>query len=124
MVRAKRYIEEGEHRRAIEAYEDALENDTQNKELRAALEEAQAGRFMSAARFERVKEGMGPEEVKALLGPVNLRNIREFREEKMLAWFYPTDEGGGTARVLFREDQPKGKLFVYRTNFEEVKSAR
>ncbi len=120
MVLAREWIDKGgDYKRAIEIYQTALRFDPDNPELEAALAEAEALRFMTAERFAQAKKGMTEDEVRAVLGQVNLHNVRDFPDRKVLAWFFPTGEGGAAAAVWFRQE--KGQNVVYKTNFEEVK---
>jgi tetratricopeptide (TPR) repeat protein len=115
---ARRFIEEaGDYRRAIEIYEAALSIDPVNPELRRALAEAQAEQFTSAAKLAEVKEGMSPDEVRALLGPPNLHNVREY-PGGIVAWFYDREEGGA-AGIWFEKKGAKG-LAVYASAFDAV----
>lgn len=115
---ARRFIElAGDYRRAIEICERALELDPGNPALLAELARAREMRFVTAERFARVKEGMSPDEVKALLGPPNLHNVREL-PGNVVAWFFDRDEGGAAAGVWF--EHRRGKLTVYATDFAAV----
>jgi tetratricopeptide (TPR) repeat protein len=122
MVIAREYIERGgDYRRAIEIYQAALAVDPDNQELQAALAEAEADRFMTLERLALVKSGMSEDEVVAVVGRPLTRNVREYPEKKVTAWFYPTDEAGNAAGVFF---QIKGdKKVVYEINPEAVKAA-
>jgi len=121
MVVAREYIElGGDYRRALDIYGQLLQADPDNSEVRAALADAQAKRFMTAPRFEAVKKGMSTDEVVAALGRPLARNIKEYPEKKVTAWFYPKDEGGDAAGVFFTEKS--GKKVVYQVNFEAVKA--
>ena len=117
---AKEWIEKGgDYKRAIDIYENALRFDPDNEAVKAALADAEANRFMTAERFEAAKQKMTEAEVRAVLGQVNLHNVKPFPDGKVVAWFYPTGPDGGAAAVWFRED--KGVNRVYKLNFEEVK---
>ena len=117
LIIAREYIEEGgDYKRAISTYQQALIVDPDNPELQAALEEAESLRFMSEERLSQVKKGMSEEEVRELLGQPNLYNIREYEEQGVTAWYYPTNEQGASAAVWFRPRQ--GELQVYKTDFE------
>ncbi|HSM13187.1 MAG TPA: hypothetical protein VLA66_03900 [Thermoanaerobaculia bacterium] len=122
MAIAREYIERGgDYRRAIEIYLAALAVDPDNQELRAALVEAEANRFMTPERLALVKSGMSEDEVVAVVGRPLTRNVREYPEKKVTAWFYPTDEAGNAAGVFF---QLKGdQKVVYEINPEAVKAA-
>lgn len=115
---ARRFIElAGDYRRAIEICERALELDPGNPALLAELARAREMRFVTAERFAGVREGMDPDEVKALLGPPNLHNVREL-PGNIVAWFFDRDESGAAAGVWF--ERRKGKLSVYATDFAAV----
>lgn len=116
MAVAREYIElGGDYRKAIEIYQTALSLDPDNKELKAALESAQARRFMTAERFAAVKKGMTQAEVRRALGQPYHRNIKEYPDKKVTAWFYPKSEAGDAAGVWFNE-----KGVVYQANFNAV----
>lgn len=117
----KEWIEKGgDYRKAISIFTDALELDPDNEGLKSALASAEEMRFMTEERLSQVTKGMTPDEVKELLGPVNLRNIREYPERKVVAWFYPVNEQNEASAVWFRKNKADESV-VYRTNFEEVR---
>lgn len=116
---AQEYIEQGgDYRRAITIYQGALEADPDYARLQEMLAEAEEMRFMTEERFAQVEKGMTRDEVRAALGPVNLRNVRDYEEgkTKALAWFYPRDEAGSAAAVWFRENR-RGEYEVYEVDF-------
>ncbi len=116
MVVAREYIEiGGDFRKAIEIYQTALALDPDNGELKAALESAQAKRFMTAERFAAVKKGMTQAEVRKVLGQPFHRNIKEYPDKKVTAWFYPKSEANDAAGVWFNE-----KGIVYQANFNAI----
>ncbi|MEJ2086506.1 MAG: hypothetical protein P8Y44_12650 [Acidobacteriota bacterium] len=120
MILAQEWIEKGgDYKRAIEIYETALMFDPDNPELAAALEEAEANRWMAEERFATVTKGMTQAEVRSLLGQANLHNIRKYEDKGVEAWFYPTAEDGSAAAVWFQPDK-SGKLTVYQVKFEAV----
>jgi len=120
MILAQEWIEKGgDYKRAIEIYETALMFDPDNPELAAALEEAQANRWMAEERFAMVTKGMTQAEVRSLLGQANLHNIRKYEDKGVEAWFYPTAEDGSAAAVWFQPDK-SGTLTVYQVKFEAV----
>lgn len=112
-------VKGGDYKRAIEIYKTALMFDPDNAELKAALADADANRYMSQERFEQVDNGMTESDVRALLGQVNQHNLREYPDKDVVAWFYPTSEGGKAAAVWFRPDK-SGELTVYQAKFEAV----
>jgi hypothetical protein len=107
----------GDYRRAIEIYEMQRRHDPGYERLEKALGEARAMRFVTAERFARVDRGMTRADVRAALGPVNLRMIRSYPERGVEAWLYPK-QGGGTAAVFFRRDTSRRALVVYATSFD------
>jgi tetratricopeptide (TPR) repeat protein len=119
---AREWIEKGgDYKRAIEIYNTALLIDPDNEKVMAALAEAESGRYMRAELFEQAKKGMTQEQVRAILGQVNLHNIREYPDRGVVAWFYPTNEAGGAAAVWFQESKKTGELEAYQVKFEEVR---
>ena len=118
---ADEYIERGgDYRRAIRIYEDAMQLDPENPDLQAALDKANEMRFMTEERLAGIKKGMTQDEVRELLGPVNLRNIRDYPERNVIAWFYPVSEDGAASAVWFRKNR-SGELAVYKTDFDQIK---
>jgi hypothetical protein len=121
VILAQTYIDEGgDYGRAIRIYEDALVADPGNSAVEAALARAQELRYMVPERFAVVTKGMTQREVRAALGQVNLRNIREYPDREVVAWFYPTGEGGAAAGVFFRKESRSDDFVVYQTNFGAV----
>ncbi|MFQ5525058.1 MAG: hypothetical protein ACE5GX_02240 [Thermoanaerobaculia bacterium] len=121
---ANEYIEKGgDYRRAIDILTMATNLDPDNAELQAALEEAQANRYMSEERFAQAKKGMTQNEVRQVLGQVNLRNIREYEDKGVTAWFYATAEGGAAAAVWFRENKRSGELEAYQIKYDAVEGS-
>jgi hypothetical protein len=119
LVIAKEHIElGGDYRKAIDIYQAALAIDPDNPELQAALADAQAKRFMTPERFAQVKKGMNEEQVIAAVGRPLLRNVREYPEKKVKAWFYPKNDQGEAAGVFLTDEGE-----VYSTDFEAVKRA-
>jgi len=118
---ARDWIEKGgDYKRAIEIYNTALLIDPDNEKVMAALAEAEIARYMRAELFEQAKKGMTQEQIRAILGQVNLHNIREYPDRGVVAWFYPTSEEGDAAAVWFRENKKTGELEAYQIKFEEV----
>ena len=118
MAVAAEWIERGgDYRRAIEIYETQRRLDPEYAALAAALRRAREMRRVSAERFAAVENGMTQAQVRAVLGPVNLRLVRSFPERGVEAWLYPQEQGG-TAAVYFRRDRAEEPLVVYETVFE------
>jgi hypothetical protein len=121
MVVAQEYIDKGgDYQRAINIYENSLQVDPDNENLKAALETAMNDRYMSEERFARAKKGMTQDEIREALGQVNLYNIREYEDRGVSAWFYPTAEGGYAAAVWFRENKRSGEQQVYQLKYDAV----
>ena len=121
MVLAQEYIDKGgDYQRAITIYQNSLMVDPDNEDLKAALEQAMTDRYMSEERFALAKKGMTQDEIRAVLGQVNLYNIREYEDRGVTAWFYPTAEGGYAAAVWFRENKRSGELEAYQLKYDAV----
>ena len=123
---AQEYIDKGgDYRRAISIIEAARSVDPEYERLQEELERVQALRFMSEERFEQVERGMTKQEVRALLGQVNLLNRQEYPgdDRDVLAWFYPTAPGGAAAGVWFEKDRSTGLYRVYRRDFDALDPA-
>jgi tetratricopeptide (TPR) repeat protein len=120
MYAASEYIDKGgDYRRAIDIYQTALKVDPDYPELKDALAKAEEMRFVTEERFSGVKKGMTEPEVRAVLGPVNVRNVRHFDKDNVTAWYYAKDEQGAAAAVWFRPDKKKG-LVVYQAQFNAI----
>lgn len=115
---ARQYVERaGDYRRAIEICEAALALDPDDPDLERWLAEAREMRFVTPERFARLKVGMAPAEVRAILGSPNLHNVRTYTGG-IVAWFYDRDERGGAAGIWF---EPRGKdLAVYALAYDAV----
>ena len=70
-----------------------------------------------------IKPGMTPAAVRALLGPPNLHNIRDYPQRRLVAWFYPKDETGAAAAVWFQK-LATGAGPVFQTDFDAVDPKR
>ncbi len=120
---ARGYVERaGDFRRAVDILEAALALDPGHADLRAELARIRAARFVSPERFAKVKNGMSPEEVRAVLGAPNPHNVREYLERGpgrgVIGWFYPKDDRGAAAGVWFTKE--RGEPSVYRTDFSAI----
>lgn len=104
----------GDYRRAIEILETQRPLDPGYPRLEQALARARDMRFVTPQRFARVQAGMTPVDVRAALGPVNLREVLRRPAERLEAWYYPKP-GGGKAAVYFRYDEHKRGFVVYET---------
>jgi tetratricopeptide (TPR) repeat protein len=120
MLVAREYIDDGgDYRRAVDIYNQLLSADPDNPDVKAALADAQAKRFMTAERFALVTKKMSEAEVIAAIGRPIARNVKNYPEKNVTAWFYPKDEQGNAAGVFFHTD----KKTVYETKFDAVKTA-
>ncbi len=123
MLVAQDHIQRGgDYRTAIRIYEDALKADPDNEDLKAAIAEAEANRFVGQEKFSAVKNKMTESEVRAALGPVYYRNIRDYPEQERRAWFYAKNEEGDAAAVYFQKDKKSGEYRVYKAEFNAVKA--
>jgi hypothetical protein len=119
IVIAHEFIElGGDYRKAVDIYQSALAIDPDNPDLKAAIIDAEAKRYMTAERFATVSKGMTEEQVITAIGRPLMRNIREYPEKKVRAWFYPKNDQGEAAGVFFTEAGS-----VYSTDFTAVKRA-
>ena len=90
IVVAADWIERGgDYRRAIDIYTVALGPDPDYAKLQEALAYAEDMRYAKAERFAGVEKGMTQEQVREILGPVNLHNVHEYPDKDAVAWFYP-----------------------------------
>ena len=122
IILAQEWIERGgDYKRAIEIISTALVYDPDNSDLKAALVRAEADRYMIEERWAAAKKGMTEDQVRKVLGQVNLHNIREYPDKNVVAWFYPVDEDGSAAAVWFQPNKKSGVLEVYQIKFEAIK---
>ncbi|HXT21842.1 MAG TPA: hypothetical protein VN923_13910 [Thermoanaerobaculia bacterium] len=105
----------GDYRRAIEILETQRALDPGDERLTQALVRAREMRFVTPERFARVQAGMSPIDVRAALGPVNLREVLRRPAEQLEAWYYPK-RGGGKAAVYFRYEEGRRGYVVYQTD--------
>jgi outer membrane protein assembly factor BamE (lipoprotein component of BamABCDE complex) len=110
--------EGGDYRAAIDIYEAALAVDPDNPRLREALDKAQALRYMTRERFERVQEGMTADQFRALLGPPNANDVRDYPERGVTAWFYARDAKGAAAAVWLKKQGDR--QVVYEVAFDAL----
>jgi hypothetical protein len=116
---ARQFITQGgDYQRAIDICKEALLVDPDNPRLRQELANAQARRYMTRETFAQVKEGMDQQEVRRLIGPPNLHNVRAYPDRKVVGWFYPKDASGAAAAVWFHDDG--GRYTVYLFDFEAL----
>ncbi len=120
---ARDYVQRaGDFRRAIDILEAALALDPGYEALREELVLVRAARFVTAERFNQVKPGMGPDDVRGLLGAPNPHNVREYLEHGpgrgVIGWFYPKDDHGSAAGVWFSRETGSPK--VYRVDFAAI----
>ncbi len=120
MFVAREFIDKGgDYRRALDILKAAAAVDPDNPTLKAAIAETEANRLVTPERFAGVKKGMTPEEVRQVVGPVYLRNVKEYPDKGIVSWFYPTADDGHAAAVYFHK---KGEsLVVYQATFDAVK---
>lgn len=116
---AREHIDQGgDYRMAIDIYEAALSVDPENPRLRQELEAAQARRYMTPERFGQVQEGMNADQVRALLGPPNVNDVREYPERGVTGWFYARNAKGAAAAVWFEKQGTR--QVVYELDFDAV----
>jgi hypothetical protein len=119
MAIAQEYIDQGgDYQRALDIYNQSLAQDPENPDLKAAIARAEEMRYVTQERFDQVKKKMTQAEVKAILGPVYLRNVQKYEDKGVVAWFY-RKEGGGAAGVYFQEkNKGTGDWVVYDADFD------
>lgn len=113
---AGEYITEGgDYPHALQIYRDLLLLVPDDARVLAAQAAAEAQRTLSPERFATLRKGMTRAQVRAALGQPHLKNIQTFEEQGIVAWFYPTSEGG-TAGVYFQAEN-EAEPVVYRWAF-------
>lgn len=112
----------GEYQRAIDIISSSLTIDPTNELLLEAKANAEALRYMTQERFDQVKKGMTPDEVRELLGVPKSNNKREF-ENGITGWFYQKETPPNSAAGIFFQEK-KGELVVYKTDFDAVKGTQ
>ena len=118
---AREYVlKGGDYKRAINILQATVMADPEYEALRQEKERLESLRWMDEERFAQVENGMTEKEVRALLGRVFHRNVKEYTEVNATAWFYPRTEGAAAA-VFFRER--RGEKQVYEKDFNAVKPA-
>jgi tetratricopeptide (TPR) repeat protein len=118
LVAGEHMNEGGDYRTAIDIYEAALAVDPDNPRLKQELEKAQARRYMTQERFAQVQEGMSADQVRTLLGPPNVHDVREYPERGVIAWFYARNAQGAAAAVWF--EKKADRLVVYEADFDAL----
>ncbi len=119
MIVAREYIDQGgDYRRALDIYEQLTKLDPDNGELQAAIAEAEEMRYMTEERFALAKKGMTQDEVREVLGQVNVYNIKDYTDKGVVSWLYPREDKGA-AGVYFNEKN--GEWRVYQLDFDAVK---
>ncbi len=118
LVLAQEWIDKGgDYVKAIDIIKNAIMNDPDNEELKAALATAEADRFMNEERFAAAEKGMNADEIRGVLGQVNLRNTKEFPDKGVTLWMYKREDGGAAA-VWFRVNKKTEQLEVYDVKFD------
>lgn len=120
MIVAQEYIDQGgDYRRALDIFEQLQTLDPDNEDLAAAIAKAEEMRYMTPERFAQVKKGMTMDEVRAILGQVNLYNVKNYEDKGVISWLYPREDKGA-AGVYYNEK--KGEWRVYQLDFDAVKA--
>jgi hypothetical protein len=65
---------------------------------------------------------MTQDEVRRLLGPPNLQDVRDYPERGVTAWFYPKDASGAAAAVWFRKGDSAPE--AYQLDFDAIPAPR
>jgi len=117
---AREYVElGGDYRKAIDIYNQLLQADPDNADVKAAKAQAESLRFMNPTRFASVKKGMTDGEVIAAIGRPLGRNIKEYPDKKVTAW--STEERGGRRGGIFFHEKD-GKKTAYEMKYDAVKT--
>ncbi len=117
---ALEYVEKGgDWKRAEDIIQRALVVDPNNELLKEKLAWALDMRFVTRERFDKLEKGMTQEQIKAVVGPVNLRNIKEFPGDR-IGWFYRKnpDTEGGAAGVFF--EKKRGVWTAYELDYSAI----
>ncbi len=118
---AREYVlKGGDYKRAINILATTVLADPEYEALRQEKERLESLRWMNEERFSQIENGMTEADVRALLGQVYHRNVKEYEQVNATAWFYPRTEGAAAA-VFFRER--RGDKLVYEKDFNAVKPA-
>ncbi len=111
----------GDYQRALDIYGQLKQLDPENAALAAAVEEAETNRYVNEERFTQVKKKMSQDEVREILGQVYFRNIKEYEDRGVTAWFYNKNDGGA-AGVFFKEKKKDDGIWtVYELDYDAVK---
>jgi hypothetical protein len=111
-------LQAGDYERAINIYQDAQQLDPDNPLLEEAIADAQDRRYVDQERFDQIKKGMTEGEVRGILGRAQRRNVRDYEDQGVTAWFYPKSPQRDAAAVWFREQG--GQLKVYKLDYDAV----
>lgn len=81
------------------------------QDLRESREQAQRLRYLTKDRFDLLKKGMTPDEVKAITGNPLYANVRETvaQGRKITMWLFPRDPAVGGASAIYFD---KGKVYA------------
>lgn len=81
------------------------------QDLRESRELAQKYRYLTKDRFDQLKKGMTPEEVKAITGTPLYANVRETEAQgrKITMWLFPRDPAEGGASAIYFD---RGKVYA------------
>jgi len=113
-------VRNGDYTKAIKMLESTRRVDPDNAVLLAEIDRLESLRYMDHERFDQINKGMKEAEVVSILGQVNNRNVKDYTERKIIAWFYPKEAGAAVAIFFQRRG---GELLVYDKDFNAVKPA-